>query len=314
MLTKEEIWKSIPEYEGYYEISNFGRVRSVEREIITSSGYNKKYTSVFIRPQICEFQYNRRRNPNGKKYQTINIPLSKNGKFNMLSYKSTLNEVFGKNYTILDGLKSFETREDEIFVPIKDFEGYYEISNHGRIKVLPKIVNRSDGFGRNVTEKYLSSNRPQYCLSKNNESHSLLASSLLMYSFYPNVDFEKYYFEKDKEHEILLKRYSIYRRLEHNPVTVTLKDGVERKFENVFQATKELGVNIYKVFESGEQRQMNHLILSDAWIKFDYPIKVGNELKLVRYVIDGRKSSLNKKVKPKVNQLDSGVENIEDQN
>lgn len=27
-----EIWKSIPGYEGYYEVSNYGRIRSVERE------------------------------------------------------------------------------------------------------------------------------------------------------------------------------------------------------------------------------------------------------------------------------------------
>lgn len=28
-----EIWKPVPEFEGYYEVSNFGRVRSVERVI-----------------------------------------------------------------------------------------------------------------------------------------------------------------------------------------------------------------------------------------------------------------------------------------
>lgn len=34
----EEIWKSIPGYEGYYEVSNIGNVRSVTRTIIKSNG------------------------------------------------------------------------------------------------------------------------------------------------------------------------------------------------------------------------------------------------------------------------------------
>lgn len=33
METKNEIWKDIEGYEGYYQVSNFGRVRSVERLI-----------------------------------------------------------------------------------------------------------------------------------------------------------------------------------------------------------------------------------------------------------------------------------------
>ena len=39
-----EIWKPIPGYEGYYEASSEGRIRSVDREYITSNGkhYHKK--------------------------------------------------------------------------------------------------------------------------------------------------------------------------------------------------------------------------------------------------------------------------------
>lgn len=37
MNEEKEIWKDIPNYEGYYQISSFGRVKSLERVIITNT-------------------------------------------------------------------------------------------------------------------------------------------------------------------------------------------------------------------------------------------------------------------------------------
>ena len=42
MQETEEIWKPIPGYEGLYEVSNMGRVKSLERDIVDSIG--RKYT------------------------------------------------------------------------------------------------------------------------------------------------------------------------------------------------------------------------------------------------------------------------------
>jgi len=38
-----EIWKDVVNYVGYYKVSNFGRVKSLERTIMRSNG----------RPQFC---------------------------------------------------------------------------------------------------------------------------------------------------------------------------------------------------------------------------------------------------------------------
>ena len=38
----EEIWKDIPGYEGLYQVSNFGRVKSLRKAIIMSIRINKK--------------------------------------------------------------------------------------------------------------------------------------------------------------------------------------------------------------------------------------------------------------------------------
>ena len=37
----EEIWKDIPDYEGLYQVSNLGRVKSLKRVVYRSSGYLK---------------------------------------------------------------------------------------------------------------------------------------------------------------------------------------------------------------------------------------------------------------------------------
>ena len=34
----EEIWKDIPDYEGYYQVSNLGRIKRLERISIQSNG------------------------------------------------------------------------------------------------------------------------------------------------------------------------------------------------------------------------------------------------------------------------------------
>lgn len=42
--TEIEIWKPIPGYSGYYEASTLGRIRSVERDVVSYTGNGVKYT------------------------------------------------------------------------------------------------------------------------------------------------------------------------------------------------------------------------------------------------------------------------------
>ena len=51
-----EIWKPIAGYEGYYEVSNFGRVRSVDRYV--DRGKSKIFfKGKIIRPFVCHYKY-----------------------------------------------------------------------------------------------------------------------------------------------------------------------------------------------------------------------------------------------------------------
>ena len=45
----EEIWKNVPEYEGLYQVSNLGRVRSLAREWIAGNGGINKHNGKILK-------------------------------------------------------------------------------------------------------------------------------------------------------------------------------------------------------------------------------------------------------------------------
>lgn len=47
----EEIWKPIPGYEGLYEVSNMGRVKSLERDIVYKNGVKHHYKERILKNQ-----------------------------------------------------------------------------------------------------------------------------------------------------------------------------------------------------------------------------------------------------------------------
>lgn len=50
----QEIWKDINDYEGYYQVSNFGRVRSLDRDIVYSDGRAYHYRGKILKPGECK--------------------------------------------------------------------------------------------------------------------------------------------------------------------------------------------------------------------------------------------------------------------
>lgn len=52
-----EIWKDIPEYLGYYQASNFGRIRSTDRTIICDNGAVKHLKSRILKPAKSTNEY-----------------------------------------------------------------------------------------------------------------------------------------------------------------------------------------------------------------------------------------------------------------
>ena len=66
-LFSEEIWKEVPGYEGLYEVSNLGRVKSCKKTVIRSNGRKISFPEKIMKPSV-----------NHKGY--LIIDLRKNGK------------------------------------------------------------------------------------------------------------------------------------------------------------------------------------------------------------------------------------------
>lgn len=57
MNTQNEIWKPIPGYEGQYEVSDQGRVRSLDRTLTTKLGYQRRHKGHMINPRLSRRGY-----------------------------------------------------------------------------------------------------------------------------------------------------------------------------------------------------------------------------------------------------------------
>ena len=53
----EELWKPVIGYEGLYEVSNIGKVRSVERDIIDKNGVKRHITQKLLKTQTWTYHY-----------------------------------------------------------------------------------------------------------------------------------------------------------------------------------------------------------------------------------------------------------------
>lgn len=143
----KEIWKTKPEWKGYYEFSNYGICRSVDRYVIGKSGH--KY---FRKGRIL------------KPFSNGNLMLSINGTVYRINLGKTIAELFMDNYTentplvYKDGdrnncnLNNLEVAElyiqdindnwkdvDGNWKDVIGFEGLYQVSDDGRVRSLPRL-------------------------------------------------------------------------------------------------------------------------------------------------------------------------------
>lgn len=82
--------------------------------------------------------------------------------------------------------------EKEIWKPVRGFEGFYEISNLGRVKSLERTYKTRKGYNWHVSEKFLKvvpfNGYPAVVLSKNSVCRRYAIHRLLAEAFIPNPD------------------------------------------------------------------------------------------------------------------------------
>ncbi len=94
----EEIWKDIPGYEGWYKVSNFGRVRSVDRYVNHPDGGKSIRSGRIIKPLKTHDNY-------------LYVGLWKNGKCHRYKVHRLVYEAF--NGLIPEGMQVNHINEDK---------------------------------------------------------------------------------------------------------------------------------------------------------------------------------------------------------
>lgn len=96
------------------------------------------------------------------------------------------------------------TNIQEIWRPIKNYEGLYEVSNLGNVRTLDKIIRsaiRNNNFikrkGRDITPKYTKQGYQFVILYKEGKSKSMFIHRLVASAFLDNADFKKAVNHKD---------------------------------------------------------------------------------------------------------------------
>lgn len=200
----EEIWKDITGYEGYYQVSTFGNVKSVDRVIIRH-----------LADGTC--QQVRRRGKLLEKCPTTGghlcVTLAKDNYNNVVQIRHIMAQEFLGNVerlplmTYLDSdpnnlylsnlqFIAFEDLPGEAWRYIHDFEGTYEVSNKGRIRSCERTFTyrregkQCQGFRNSILIKTSTSEDgyENVQLGKDGKTYYFSVHRLVAEAFIPNPD------------------------------------------------------------------------------------------------------------------------------
>ena len=109
-------------------------------------------------------------------------------------YRNVVLKIIGENWKakhILNTYTKGVVKIKEVWKDINGFEGYYQISNYGRIRSLDRLIIRSDGNplplkGRILKQNLKKSGRLQIMLTKNSVYKVYQVHRLVAEHFIPN--------------------------------------------------------------------------------------------------------------------------------
>lgn len=163
-----EIWKPIPKYEDFYEISNKCRVRSFPRKISDGRFREGRLLKIWdsghgLVVHLC---------PNDRKNISFRV-------------EKAVIKLFPETIKPVDCLDGEEWRD------VVGYEGLYRISNLGRVLSLDRIVKHSGGRTRYVRQRLLrhgmfSAGYPKAELAKEGSVDTISIHVLVAKAFIPN--------------------------------------------------------------------------------------------------------------------------------
>lgn len=160
----EEIWKDIPEYEGLYEASSHGRVRSKEGKVTYSKG---KRSDGKLTKRIWKSRILKEKNPNKKGRADKRVDLWKDGKPRTLLVSRIIGMTFIQNPKNLPTINHIDGNHRNNHIDNLEWTTYEDNNNHafdnGLIKTQIKVnlisqSNKLEFDGMSKASRFLGRN------------------------------------------------------------------------------------------------------------------------------------------------------------
>jgi hypothetical protein len=167
-----EEWRPVVGYEGAYEVSNLGRLRSLPRTTPAKNGSTRTAPGLLLHPWTTH---------TGRKL----VGLTKDGKTRSRTVRWLVQEAFADHCR---NDPSLEAPEDEEWRPVLGYETQYLVSDRGRVRSVDRTVRRQDGVVQPKPRRMLKlhvkkSGHIQVVFSKNNHHRSPYVHKLVLEAF-----------------------------------------------------------------------------------------------------------------------------------
>lgn len=203
-----EIWKDVPEYSGFYQVSNYGRIKAFKSLRCKNNNGN------CIRI-LCPYM--------DKKSGFLRFKATKNGQNKSIILHGLIAKIFIPNpqnhifVTHINGdrydnsvenlewcgkrKELFEIIDGEIWQDVKDFEGLYKVSNYGRVYSVERKNNDSQRRGSYQTGRMMcqrtNNGYKTIKLLKNGNEKAIRVHRLVAEHFIPNLENKPFINHKD---------------------------------------------------------------------------------------------------------------------
>lgn len=174
----------------------------------------------------------------------------------------------------------------EIWKPIKNYEGFYEVSSYGNVRSLDRVVNQANGSIGHYKGKVLKGEidykgYKRFRLSKNNKTQKIFGHRLVAEAFIPNPEnkpFVNHIDETQDNNRVENLEWCTYKEnMNHGTIQKRLSELKKKKIICITDSRKFNSVNEASSFYNIPRRSISNVLSGARKRVYGLQFKYDNE-------------------------------------